>query len=751
MAVGKATNVAQRRVVYGANAIIQIVLVILVAVGAVYVSQNKGQVDLTRTGVNSLSPRTEKLLDKLDEDVTITAIYTVLSEYDELAQKRQDAMSDLLKLYESAGHGHITANLIDPMKDRARLPALLKRLRDKPAYKDQAQVHAQALNDFPALNRRITGLIDEQMAEIERLLDAEPALQDSALVEIIQELNRLKRQADDVSAQVQELAGYDIPQYGAAVDAARGFLETVQRWVRAMDDWVKNRAPQDRGMTPDALALVERANQAYAELLPDISAFLERTRDLERVEVEQLSNQLNRWANAPPMLVETGEKAQVLSFSEAWPFRRDPNAPPAPDGDEREFAGEQAISSAILKLTQREKTAVVFVRYGGPSPIVPDFSRMNMMSMRQMPRAPYGVVNDLFRKENFITADWDVATRKTPPVVEDAARTVYLVFPPAPPPQPDPMRPSPQSAITPADVQAVVDAVQESGMGIFLTGASERALGGPGTYEFADYLKSTWGLEVLYDFLTIRFAPSPQNPALHRLRPQPTVIDTADGKTRFTDHPIVEPLRASTAGFSGVCPLRIVGGDEQPEGVTASELVVVEPSDDIWAIADIAQVEQDLRTKRGTSRREADLQPPFPIAVAAEKESATGEAAESTEEGESEADAAGPASSQRIVVFASPTFAANGMVERPGGYVLTGGGLVAFPAYPANPDLLINAIHWLTKEADRISVGARRTEVPRLDKLTEGFWMDFWRIFLVGIWPGLALVVGGGVWLFRRR
>ena len=53
--------------------------------------------------------------------------------------------------------------------------------------------------------------------------------------------------------------------------------------------------------------------------------------------------------------------------------------------------------------------------------------------------------------------------------------------------------------------------------------------------------------------------------------------------------------------------------------------------------------------------------------------------------------------------------------------------------------------------ADRIAVGPRRSDVPRLDKLTEGGMAQFCRVLLVGIWPGLALLAGAGVWLLRRR
>jgi hypothetical protein len=105
---------------------------------------------------------------------------------------------------------------------------------------------------------------------------------------------------------------------------------------------------------------------------------------------------------------------------------------------------------------------------------------------------------------------------------------------------------------------------------------------------------------------------------------------------------------------------------------------------------------------------------------------------------------------QRIVVFGSEQFAADGVAQAQA-LGFAGGALVQYLVYPANTELFINTLHWLTQEADRISVGAQRSEIPRLDDLKDGFWLNFWQVFLVVVWPALALVVGGGVWFVRRR
>ena len=86
-------------------------------------------------------------------------------------------------------------------------------------------------------------------------------------------------------------------------------------------------------------------------------------------------------------------------------------------------------------------------------------------------------------------------------------------------------------------------------------------------YEYAGYLKSNWGIEVLSDYLAIQFAPHPEKPGWWLpTRNQPLVIAT-DWTARLTDHPISKPSQADRAGFRLSCPLRLVPEDERPAGV----------------------------------------------------------------------------------------------------------------------------------------------------------------------------------------
>jgi len=732
MAVSTPITATQRRLLYGANVAVAVVLVVAVVGIAVWLAgQYGGRADLTSSRVNSLSSRTVGLLGGLDQDITITGLYTVLSEYQQYAQKRQDHVRDLLDLYESFGRGRVATAMIDPMKEQDKVAALLQRLREKPAYKDEAAPHEEALNKFPDLNTAVSGLAEGDLAQFKSFAEADARMKRvREFIIVANNLALLGREAQGVAADVEELLAGDVPRYGRAVSAVREYLGQVQTYLRDAQRWMSGDGAALPDLMPDVQAFFRTAQERYQPVLDQVAALLKETEGLKQVQLEEVYDTLSQWGTQPPILVETESEARVLSLNDVWPYRAG-GGPAPPDGDPRDFAGEQAVSSAILQLTQAEKTAVVFTRFGGESPIRPDFSRMNRMMM-DIPRAPYQVLNAQLEKANFVTEDWDVATQNEPPDVEDAGHTIYVVFPPEPPPQPNPMQPSPQTGITDAQKQAILEAVSESGMAIFLAGWSQptvRFMSSGPPYEFADYLESAWGVKLRYDRLTIRFVPARHD---HTLKEpaygNPQLWGFLDPRAiELADHSITRPIRALGAAFFNAAPLEILEGDEKPPGVSVDALVVVGDTEDVWAVADRLQLEGDLRKDLGTRPREADMAAPFPLAVAAMNEQG-----------------------QKVVMFSSVMFAADAIAQSRS-LAVTGTALQAVQNFPANTDLFVNALHWLTGEADRIAVGPRQSDVPRLDKLTEGGMAQFCRVLLVGIWPGLALLAGAGVWLLRRR
>lgn len=736
MAVAEPMTSSKRRFLFGFNVAVQSLLVLAVVIGVVWIAKRfNAQADWTSMGINSLSPRTEQMLRGLDQNIYITALFAKPDkERDKIQYKRWQELKDLMDLYQSVGGARVTTRIIEPNLDKAETDKLLERLKKLPIYRDEAQPHKEALEkQLPPLSEKISALASAELQQLEALQGSEPALARNRALNIIRNhWQKILQDSNEIPELLQELERAEVPRYGRAIKSVRDFLEATKLRAEDTAGWMTGEGLSVAGLTPDARTFFEESKTRYAEVLAEADSLLEATKDLKEVKLEEIHSELTRWQHGPPVLVESEKEARVVSNYELWQPPKDRHAPVGPEGDDRVFAGESAISSAILKLTQKDKAAVVFTRFGGTSPIKPDYSQMNFMNMRQMPTAPYQELAQILEQENFVTHDWDVSKEKTPPTVEGTTRSIYVVFPPEPPPRQNPMEPSPQQGITPADRQIILDAVNASGAAIFLAGYEQPAgpFGGPsGGYEYAEYLKSTWGIEVDSRYVAWRFTPNPQRPGWWAPAARDPILSTGGGPespVRLTDHPITEPLQNDRAAFYAACPVRVTEAASRPAGLEVQVLAEVRDTQDVWALGDLMRVSEEIKRNQGCTRpSEDDVRAPFALAVAASD-----------------------ASGKKVVVFGSEQFMADNVAQA-SGFMQIGNALVIGQLYPANTDIFVNTLHWLTGESNRIALGPRG-EVPRLTKLDEA-WANRLPWLLLGIWPASALLVGMCVWFVRRR
>jgi hypothetical protein len=730
MALSIGMQASQRRIVYGLNVLFNIVLAVAVAALAVWAAGRfGGRADVSSARLNSLQPRTLSLLRGLNQDVTLTALYsTLLKDVDPYAEKRRTRVADLLALYEGSSRGRVTARTLDPRKDEAQVNELLRRIADKPLHRDESKTHRELLEQFSPLSKQVVQLCEAESEALETLLKTDARLARVPQVTSVRlAFQQLIREASEAARDIEEAQSRALKRYGTATRAMKEFLSVAQTSLQSVQTWMTGDAQAHAGLGPEALEFLRGASARYASVLSALGEILPRLEQLPELKLDTLITTL---AGGSTIVVETPEAAEVLSLNDVWPFRTDQNVPAPADGDPRDFAGEQAVSSAILKLTQKEKTAVIFTRCGGQPLLRPDFSNLNLMNLQQLPRAAYQQMNEILQRQNFLTEEWDVAADATPPRPEGAARTIYIVFPPAPPQRTNPMQPMPSMGITPEQRQAIESAVEESGRSVFLVGWQPPP-GGP--YAFADYLRNTWGVNARTDHLAVQFIPHPQKPGYWWPANSRDLALMTTEVISFTRHEIGSPLASLPGALYMVAPLEkapaaSTATTSAPAGVQVEVVAEVPRTEDVWATSEIMRViEEDLQRERGTRRRPEDIAPPFPVILAASKDDG-----------------------DRTVIIGSERFAADEIAQSQG-LTISSAGFVAYPLYPANADLLVNALHWLAGEADRISVGARRTDVPRLDRLAKGGQTLFWQIFLVGIWPGLILSVGVGVWMIRQR
>lgn len=723
MAVARSMSAAQRRVVYGFNVALNIVLAVaLFALVLWAAGRINGRVDLSSSGVNSLSSRTQKLLRGLDTDIRITGIYsTALEELRRFAEKHRDRVADLLDLYETASGGRIRTEMIDPVKDAAATQSVFARLQDAPKYAAQVVPYKELLEQFPALNQELLGFFQSETDALNQIIAADASLANDVNVSVVlRNFQAMTQSAQQADRKLAESLRSDIPRYGQAVEDMKSFLTDVRGALDAAREWMASRGDETPGASVRLKGFFAAARERYQPIMEKIGETLRASNDLGEVEIEALYNRL---AQSETILIESARGAEVVTYEEAFP-RRSPDAPPAPDGDPHDFAGEQAISSALLRLTQTERTAVIFTRYAGPSLLTPDFAQFDPRQ-RRMPEAPFGVLKETLEDENFLVEEWDVAATPEPTIPADAARVVYVVFPPSDPMAQSMGQPSTTPRISADQIAAVTRHVEDSGMAVFLTAPDALRGQFAPAYQFGEYLRKQWGVVPRSKHIAMQFLPHPENPdlAVPSHRQNPLMVDSPGAAP--TVQAIGKPLRGYAIGLSGVTPIEIAAGDDAVEGVTAAPVIEQTQSEDAWAITDLTRIDRDFREQLGTRRYDDDIPSPYALAVAAER-----------------------SDGKRLVVFGGTDFAGNRIANQ---MVLqqAGSALQLAPAYPGNLDLMINTLHWVTGDAGRIAVGPRG-ELATIQGLSAGA-QQFWNVFLVGIWPGFALLVGAGVWLARRK
>jgi hypothetical protein len=69
--------------------------------------------------------------------------------------------------------------------------------------------------------------------------------------------------------------------------------------------------------------------------------------------------------------------------------------------------------------------------------------------------------------------------------------------------------------------------------------------------------------------------------------------------------------------------------------------------------------------------------------------------------------------------------------------------------YPGNLELVANSAFWLNNNTNLIAVSPQKSNVVRVANISSAGMMA-WKVMLYVVWPMLALVLGGVVYLARR-
>lgn len=691
----------------GANVVLGVLIATAIVVLAQWGAFRKNvKFDLTNTGVNSLTPGTEKLIQGLDQKIRLTGMYfqTDLEAEDQAKYRRK--VEDLLALYQSANRSLVETETFNPLQDHAKRERLIERLYGLEKFKEQSQPHRDEIDKFRhELASRVSQFFE---SELESVLELEGQLADESekddLSQIQSVLDRWQRELGFVSEDIEEAIDVPQPRFGAATTAIATYCSNLARDLNAIVAFVGRRQP----VSSPVADYFDSIETRYRPLVNALESEASAARELPAVELEAILRQMGPTSNT--VIVETQREAKTVTFSQMWAPLNPNAASMSTRIADRVFKGEEKITSAVLQLTQEEKTAVVFVRYGG--------SPLFFGGMPGQGRAPYTQLKELLEDANFVVKEWNVQSTSTPPEIDPPpVRTIHVVLRPTPSPMGMQMQ-AQQPPFGNSHRQNVLDQLGEAPRAIFLAGWQPGPFGAfPEPYQYESYLNEEWGIHVSSNLLLLD-AIMGQRPGEYFLAQRSLFIS----EFALSDHLLVRDLGDRPALFTNVSPLELAS--QHPEGATVERLVWCEKRESLWGVKNIQAYMQKMRPGQGVAKEPDDPYGPFTLAAAATK-------------GEG-----------KIVVLGSNDFMSD-RIAMASMMALTSRGLTLRQRNPGNVHLILNTLRWLNDQTEWMDVG-KPVEMGTIN-IKKGPALSLVKTMVGGVWPAMALVCGLGVWWVRRR
>ncbi|NOX57248.1 MAG: hypothetical protein GXP29_00120 [Planctomycetes bacterium] len=693
----------------GFNVFLMVVLAVALVGGLQWIGLTRlGRVDLTSSGVNSLTEPTEQLLKGLDQKVRLTSLYFETDLENEDQDRYRSAVNDLLGLYRVSNRSKIEFEAINPLQDHDERSAIMKRLAKLSFYKEQFVGHEAVIATFQdELRDRASELLSRELTQLQSFGTLE-GIELQLTGNVRQKFDTLGGDIGTTDQLIEDALASEVPAYGAATRVLSKTYSRVRKLledIKAVGPVVSQRAGEFS--SPVSQFFVD-AESRYGSIIDDIKAQEEAIANLPRLELDDILRDLEGpMANA--ILVETDEFARVIPFRKVWASTSQQMG--GGGFKDRIFLGEQTITSAILQLTHNEKPAVVFVRHGG----VPMVSRGNFMTRE--PPGTYAQMRAQLEDANFSVHEWDLATSDTPPKIDPPpSRTLFVVDRPAQSPE-DPFQRGPRPAVfTPGKLEALKKAMGESPRALFLGGFIPLKTGTSAPNEYADYLETTWGIEARGERSLVFIEPTA--PGKYRFIRNPFRMIDPD----YGDHPIAKGLSGLRSTLQLVSPIGL--SSKPPEGVSLQRIGWFERSNSVWSTLNVQRYFEQQRSEFVVTA-EGDVTGEFVFAATAEKNGA------------------------KIAVISSADFATDqfAMSRQP---VPTSRGISVVQINPGNAALFINTLHWLNDNTEWMNLGTP-IDHSTLDIKKNASSTRAVQVFAMAIWPLMAALCGLGVYIARRR
>jgi hypothetical protein len=681
---------AQRWLMYGTNVAVLLIAVLAIVVLINWIAVRNAEhlyLDLTASRMYSLSDQTMKVLDGVDSDIRIVTVFPDTGLLAPNESKKIVDFRDLIDVYKLRGGGRVNVEHVDAGDIEG-----IERLAS-----EVTQLHEAQLADA---DEALAGAI-EVFGELERL-----GRQQSAY--LVQRLPALRNSGAQIVQAVQYRADYlaDLGtqlELDATVARVRRLNDQMLPDYQQAIDRVRQvlQAALDNMIDPLINAAGELDDESFDEGLRETFVTVRKAMTPARQRVKQAIERLDAvdvadyaavrssMRSANTVLVMIDDAVTTVELAEVY---TDPVA--AEDGrtTEQRFRGEEAVTGAIISLTLEHAPLVVFV---------------NASPQAMIERGgPFGHVADRLRKMDFQVVEWFCSGRQTQ-------------FGPMP------AQPRPE----PAPGQALVN--------IFIAQPGFS----PGMFKLHEQMNKAidQGEAALIAVARADLAmPNPEDPIQRierefglAIEPTRWVLTRRVGQdgnvypvntlrtTRWTDqHIIARALAGRSVEARGAIQMDLA--EDAPDGVERH--VLLRTPEKTWG-------EKDWRTQTTMPEHnpQTERSGPFALAIAAERDD------------------------QRLVVFADSQLASNNMITQQQ-LLMTDRGLepIERVVNPGNAELFVNSVFWLAGVDELIGAGARSQDVRRVGVVGDDQRVAVWWVLLAAL-PGLCLLGGGAVWLFRRR
>jgi hypothetical protein len=706
----------ERWLKYGANVILTVLIAILLGAFLVYIGQRHSiRKDTTYEGVYSLKPQTVRLLNTLPQKVKIVGLFTRAKQQqerrdvvDDTNEVRYQQVSDLLQEYQQKSGGKIMVDMIDPVTENGKLDQLFEEVAKK--YSNDTAQYDEVVKGYRPVLDAVRGLAAAETEALKKLPQATEQKLARLLDDAARTLERFPRMLDQIDTDAKEELRNKVPDRKRIVDNVRGSLEGVNKLMDKLAERYKQAAAEKD--TPEAIKKYFNEAQPRLEAMKKPSAdLLKKAENLGSIkQLDELRE--NRNNNSIAVMAETDLK--VLPLSSIYQVDAPRYMETDPSKIKARFAGEQQVSTALVALTSKEKRKVCFVRSGGdPLTSIPMLGYRGQLATVADRLKEYNI--EVLEKD--LSGRWAMQAMQSqmrggPPLPPDATDeqikdAVWIVA--VAPQNPQEMMTNPTAGAGPKIAEHLKN------------GGSAMLMLYPQT-ERMDFLKD-WGIEtkpehlIVHDKIEATGARS-QDRTVEWQRQQ-----FVFGLNQYGDHLIAKPINSLDGFFAPIIPVNTVDA----KGVKTSRLLPMPDSIPVWAEGDFDAIRNRKTVKFGQNKEGTPADLPAPLWGGATAENDKG---------------------QRLVVIGSMDFAFDFLIQEPDIDILnTQGRLV--PRYPANAELFVNAVHWLTKMDTMIAISPTALQVPRVAALSRPT-VNLWRGVMIAGLPLLVLVGGTFVYLKRR-